>query len=97
MPSIDPVEVGAVGVLDPAACRAVATRAAALIDVDALDRSGEGEAVPLWKTEGSKAWLNTWWQPRDSGFHDHGGSCGGVFVIAGEVTGSTCRSRVAAA
>ena len=84
---IDPVEVGAVGVLDPDGCRAVATRAAALIDVASLDRSGEGEAVRLWSTDGSEAWLNTWWQPRDSGFHDHGGSCGGVFVIEGEVTG----------
>lgn len=84
---IDPVEVGAVGVLDPDACRQAATRAATLIDVATLDRSGEGEAVQLWSTDGSEAWLNTWWQPRDSGFHDHGGSCGGVFVIAGEVTG----------
>jgi hypothetical protein len=84
---IDPVEVGATRVLAPAECAAVAIRAGALIDVDALDRAGEGEAVQLWSTDGSEAWLNTWWQPRDSGFHDHGGSCGGVFVIEGEVTG----------
>jgi len=85
--TIDPVSVGATRVLGPAECAQVATRAAALIDLDSLDRSGDGEAVQLWHTDGSEAWLNTWWQPRDSGFHDHGGSCGGVFVIAGEVTG----------
>jgi hypothetical protein len=84
---IDPVAVGAVGVLDPDSCRDVATRAAALIDAASLDRSGDGEAVQLWSNDGSEAWLNTWWQPRDSGFHDHGGSGGGVFVIEGEVTG----------
>ena len=83
----DPAEVGAVGVLTPQECAAVATRAAARVDVDTLDRSGPGEAVMLWRTDGSEAWLNTWWQPRDSGFHDHGGSGGGVHVIAGEVTG----------
>jgi hypothetical protein len=85
--AIDPAVVGAVGPLDPEACAAVARRAAALIDVDLLDRSGPGSAVPLWRTGESEAWLNTWWQPRDSGFHDHGGSGGGVHVIAGEVTG----------
>ena len=87
VPTIDPVEVGAVGVLDPGACREVATRAAALIDVAGLDRCGRGRGRAALETDGSEAWLNTWWQPRDSGFHDHGGSCGGVFVIAGEVTG----------
>ncbi len=45
----------------------------------------------LWRTDDSEAWLNTWWQPRDSGFHDHDGSGGGVHVIAGEVTGEYLR------
>ena len=85
--SIDPADVGAVGVLDPPTCAAVASRAAALINLDSLDRDHEGEAVMLWRADGSEAWLNTWWQPRDSGFHDHGGSGGGVHVIAGELTG----------
>jgi hypothetical protein len=84
---VDPTDVGAVGILAPQECAAVATRAAARIDLEALDRSGEGEAVMLWRNEGSEAWLNTWWQARDSGFHDHGGSGGGVYVVAGEVTG----------
>ena len=89
--AIDPAEVGAVGVLDPEGCAAVATRAAALIDLDALDASGRGEAVQLWRTDDSEAWLNTWWQARDSGFHDHDGSCGGVHVIGGEVLGEYLR------
>jgi hypothetical protein len=84
---VDPSDVGASGVLDPAGCAEVATRTAALIDLDALERVGPGEAVNLWRNEGSEAWLNTWWEPRDSGFHDHDGSSGGVFVLAGEVTG----------
>jgi hypothetical protein len=67
---IDPADVGAVGVLDPETCAEVATRAAARIDLDALDRGGPEEAVNLWRTDGSEAWLNTWWQPRDSGFHE---------------------------
>ena len=31
----------------------------------------------------SEAWLNLWWQPRDTGYHDHDGSCVGVYVIEG--------------
>jgi hypothetical protein len=27
--------------------------------------------------------LNLWWQPRDTGYHDHDGSCVGVYVIEG--------------
>src|SRR5258708_36678291 len=40
-------------------------------------------AVLLWRDEHSEAWLNLWWQPRDTGYHDHTGSCVGVHVIAG--------------
>ena len=83
--AFDPASVGAVGFLDPEGCAEVATRAAALIDVEALDGSSRGEAVLLWRSDGSEAWLNTWWDARDSGFHDHDGSGGGVHVIAGEV------------
>jgi len=84
---IDPAAVGAVDPLDPDGCASVATRVAALIDVDTLDRDGPGNAVLLWRTGDSEAWLNTWWRPRDSGYHDHDGSGGGVHVIAGEVVG----------
>jgi hypothetical protein len=88
---IDPVAVGAIGLLQPDGCAELATRVAALINVDALDREGPGEAVLLWRTAGSEAWLNTWWQPRDSGYHDHDGSGGGVHVIEGEVVGEYLR------
>ena len=37
----------------------------------------------LWRDEHSEAWLNLWWQPRDTGYHDHTGSCVGVHVIEG--------------
>lgn len=67
-------------------CADLARRAAAAIDVDALERSGPGQAVRLWLTEHSEAWLNTWWEERDSGYHDHGGSSGGVYVIEGSAT-----------
>ena len=59
---------------------------AALVDVPALSRDGTGEAVLLWRNESSEAWLNTWWQPRDTGYHDHDGSCVGVHVVAGVAT-----------
>ena len=90
-PRIDPDGVGAVGPLEPEVCAEVASRAAALIDVAALAREGAGEALLLWRTDGSEAWLNTWWQGRDSGFHDHDGSGGGVHVLAGAVTGEYLR------
>ena len=95
-PVVDPASVGATRLLEPDECAAVARRAAAIVDPSAFDRSGPGEAVLLWRTAESEAWLNTWWQPRDSGYHDHDGSGGGVHVLAGEVTGESSRSRASA-
>lgn len=69
--------------LVPRECAERARRAAALIELERLDRSGPGEAILLWRNEHSEAWLNLWWQPRDTGYHDHDGSCVGVYVIAG--------------
>jgi histidine ammonia-lyase len=71
--------------LTPAECEGRARQAAALVDLDGLttDREGPGEARLLWRDAHSEAWLNTWWQPRDTGYHDHGGSCVGVYVLAG--------------
>jgi hypothetical protein len=69
--------------LTPPECAERARRAAALVDPDRLDRTGSGEAVLLWHDEHSEAWLNLWWQPRDTGYHDHDGSGVGVYVIAG--------------
>jgi hypothetical protein len=68
----------------PDECAERAGRAAALLDVDALDRTGPGEARLLWRDAHSEGWLNTWWEPRDTGYHDHDGSCVGVHVIAGQ-------------
>jgi quercetin dioxygenase-like cupin family protein len=72
--------------LAPQECAERARLAAALIDPGRLDRAhrvGPGEAVPLWRDDHSEAWLNLWWQPRDTGYHDHTGSCVGVYVLAG--------------
>ncbi len=69
--------------LSPAECAQRARAAAASLDLAAIDRSGPGGAKLLWRDAASEAWLNTWWEPRDTGFHDHDGSCIGVYVIAG--------------
>jgi hypothetical protein len=53
------------------------------IELDALDRRGAGSYELLWRDEHSEAWLNTWWESKDTGFHDHGGSCVGVHVLEG--------------
>jgi hypothetical protein len=60
-----------------------AQRAAMSLDVSALDRASAGEALLLWRGDGSEAWLNLWWESRDTGYHDHDGSCVGVYVIEG--------------
>jgi hypothetical protein len=69
--------------LSPDECAALARSAADLVDLATLEREGEGSYELLWRTEHSEAWLNTWWSPRDTGFHDHGGSCVGVHVLEG--------------
>ena len=69
--------------LSPAECAERAREAAAQVDLAAIDRSGPGGAQLLWRDDASEAWLNTWWEPRDTGFHDHDGSCVGVYLIAG--------------
>jgi Cysteine dioxygenase type I len=69
--------------LRPHECAERARLAAALIDPGRLDRSGPGEAVLLWRDNYSEAWLNLWWRPRDTGYHDHTSSCVGVHVIEG--------------
>jgi hypothetical protein len=69
--------------LTPEECADRAQRAAALVDLSALDRAGRGEAMLLWRDAHSEAWLNLWWQPRDTGYHDHDGSAVGVYVIEG--------------
>jgi hypothetical protein len=70
----------------PQECAELARQAAGYVDLDALDRSGPGSAELLWRNEHSEAWLNTWWKPRDTGYHDHEGSCVGVYVIEGHAS-----------
>lgn len=70
--------------LAPEECATLAREAAELVDLTALTRDGEGSATCLWRDDHSEGWLNTWWGERDTGFHDHGGSCVGVYVLDGE-------------
>jgi hypothetical protein len=70
--------------LNAAECAARARDVAGLVDLSALDRGGgPGEAQLLWRNQTSEAWLNLWWDARDTGYHDHDGSCVGVYVIEG--------------
>lgn len=71
--------------LTPEECAALARSAAVLVDVAALERGSEGSFELLWRDDHSEAWLNLWWEPRDTGFHDHGASCVGVYVLGGAV------------
>src|SRR5664279_3534427 len=70
-------------VLEAGECARLARAAGELIDLGEPDRGGSGSARLLWRTPHSEAWLNTWWEARDTGFHDHDGSCVGVHVLAG--------------
>lgn len=69
--------------LSPEECAALAEEAAALVELDSLERAGEGSFELLWRNPHSEAWLNLWWEPRDTGFHDHSGSSVGVYVLEG--------------
>jgi hypothetical protein len=73
------------GDLSPEQCMELARSAAELVELDTLERDGEGSFELLWRDPHSEGWLNQWWQPRDTGFHDHGGSCVGVHVLEGRV------------
>ena len=71
------------GLLTPQECMKRARRAADALDLSSLDRTSAGDALMLWRSESSEAWLNLWWRARDTGYHDHDGSCVGVYVIEG--------------
>ena len=73
------------GPLAPHECAERARLAGAVVGLGQFDQRGSGEAVLLWRDENSEAWLNLWWQHRDTGYHDHSGSCVGVYVISGRV------------
>ena len=82
-PSLLTALATAPGPLTPEQCAERARRAAMALDLTGLRPAGDGEAVLLWRSASSEGWLNLWWQPRDTGFHDHDGSCVGVHVIGG--------------
>ena len=69
--------------LSPDECADLARAAAELVDLASLARAGDGSFELLWRNAHSEAWLNQWWEPRDTGFHDHNGSCVGVHVLEG--------------
>lgn len=71
------------GPLTALECMEHAERAAKVLDVSVLDRGSAGDALLLWRGDASEAWLNLWWRARDTGYHDHDGSCVGVYVISG--------------
>ncbi len=71
--------------LSPEECSELARSAAELVELRSLERDSDGSFELIWRDEHSEAWLNQWWQPRDTGFHDHGGSCVGVYVLDGRV------------
>jgi hypothetical protein len=71
--------------LSPEECMSLARSAADLVEPDGAERGGDGSFELLWRNEHSEAWLNHWWEARDTGFHDHGGSCVGVHVLEGRV------------
>jgi len=68
--------------LAPDECAALARSVAELVDLSALERGAESFQL-LWRNEHSEAWLNQQLENRDTGFHDHSGSCVGVHVLEG--------------
>lgn len=69
--------------LTPDECAALAEVAAALVGGAEGQPLDEASFELLWRNDHSEAWLNRWWEPRDTGYHDHAGSCVGVYVLAG--------------
>jgi hypothetical protein len=68
-------------------CAYAAQAAAKAYDLDALVdfERGERTYTQLWRTEHSEAYAIGWKQAGDTGFHDHDGSLGAVFVVRGTV------------
>jgi hypothetical protein len=71
--------------LSPEECSELARASAGVVGIGAIDRDGDESFELLWRDEHSEAWLNHYRHPRDTGFHDHGGSCVGVHVLEGRV------------
>jgi len=86
---VDPASIGVPSrVLSPEECFDAGARAAAAIDPNdhILDDPHQRIFERLWLNDDSEAWLVSWWDAQDTGFHDHSASCGGIYVIEGRVT-----------
>ena len=68
-------------------CAHAAQAAAEAYDLDALVdfERGERTYTQLWRTAYSEAYAIGWKQAGDTGFHDHDGSVGSVYVVRGTV------------
>jgi quercetin dioxygenase-like cupin family protein len=87
--TLDPAALGIPArVLSPEECYDAGARAGAALDLGEhmLEDDHQRLYELLWRTEHSEAWLVSWWQARDTGYHDHDGSCGGIAVLEGRVT-----------
>lgn len=75
-------------VLSPEECYEAGARAGAALDLSEylLDDEHQRLYELLWRTEHSEAWLVSFWDTRDTGYHDHDGSGGGIAVLEGRVT-----------
>ena len=69
-------------------CVAVGQEAARRVDPKDHLRDDERQRIYelLWRNDHSEAWLVSWWAERDTGYHDHDGSSGGVIVLEGRIT-----------
>jgi hypothetical protein len=76
--------------LSPAECAELARRAGESVAATVAESDlGPGRRrlyQQLWRDDYSEAWLLSWSERRDTGFHDHHASCGAVHVVAGRVT-----------
>ena len=71
----------------PDECAGLAARAAAAVRLDEYVQAGNPRLYALlWRDQHSEAWLLSWSEPRDTGFHDHDGSCGAIYVVDGQVS-----------
>ena len=73
--------------LTVAECAQAAQAAASVYDLDTLVdfELRERTYSQLWRTAYSEAYAIGWKQSGDTGFHDHDGSVGAVFVVRGTV------------
>jgi Cysteine dioxygenase type I len=74
--------------LSPDECVALAREASDLVDPAALADETARERLYelLWRNAHSEAWLMSFNEPRDTGYHDHDGSNGAVAVLEGRIT-----------